>query len=250
MIKNFCTVFLYVFILISGINYTETYFQKNQLHFDSGKTGFIPSTPNLTSSATKTVGGLALENGIIISGQLRTLLDYVTPFVGAIMPFAVTNNANIPEGWIPCDGRELRISTYPTLYKAIGTTWGTASNPSLLFKVPNLYDYFIQGTSSTRALASSQTSAIAKHGHTISGTAQLVLSSHSHGIFPSGHLPLPTLIEGPDDNGYIKHDVDPIVDSGSTDDTHTHTIEVASAGGTEMLPKRMYLSYCIKATPF
>lgn len=250
MTRNFRIFLFYIFILTQAMSNAETYFQTNQLHFDSGKTGFIPSTPNLASSPTKIVGGLALENGIIISGQLRTLIDYVTPFVGAIMPLSVTNNAKIPGGWLPCDGREIAISTYPTLYKAIGTKWGTASNPTLLFKIPNLSDYFIQGTSSTRAVSSSQNSAIANHTHTITGTTETVSASHSHSIAGPPHAVIYNTIEGPDDGRYPGWTVEPITNTGISDDTHTHTLNIASAGGSEMLPKRIYLIYCIKATPF
>jgi len=59
-------------------------------------------------------------------------------FVGQIMSFGF-NYA--PQGWLPCDGRLLPISSYETLYTLVGTTYGgdgqsTFALPDLRGRVP------------------------------------------------------------------------------------------------------------------
>lgn len=51
---------------------------------------------------------------------------------GWVAHFALTEP---PTGWLECDGSELLIADYPTLYAAIGTTWG--GDGRFTFAVPN-----------------------------------------------------------------------------------------------------------------
>lgn len=62
--------------------------------------------------------------------------------VGAIMDYA---GANAPTGWAICSGSELAQASYPALYAVLGTTWGVASNPGTLFKLPDLRKRFTLG---------------------------------------------------------------------------------------------------------
>jgi len=48
-----------------------------------------------------------------------------------IFPYQFT-----PMDWIPCDGQELNIASYQTLYSLLGTRFG--GNGSTTFAVPNL----------------------------------------------------------------------------------------------------------------
>lgn len=61
--------------------------------------------------------------------------------VGSIIPYA---NAETPQGWMKCDGRELLISEYPDLYATIGTTYGVSDDP-LKFILPDLRGRSIVG---------------------------------------------------------------------------------------------------------
>lgn len=56
---------------------------------------------------------------------------------GTIMPFA---GSTAPYGWLLCDGGSHARSTYPDLFEALGTTWGSGSVPPDTFSVPNLGD--------------------------------------------------------------------------------------------------------------
>ena len=76
--------------------------------------------------------------------------------VGMITPYA---GATAPDGWFICDGSEVSILTYSTLATAIGfnaadnNTWyfGTPSDETLFFVIPDLRGRFPAGLSSTSA---------------------------------------------------------------------------------------------------
>lgn len=51
--------------------------------------------------------------------------------------------ANIPEGWVLCDGTSLSQTNFASLFQAIGTTWGGVGNDT--FRVPDLRDRILLG---------------------------------------------------------------------------------------------------------
>lgn len=61
--------------------------------------------------------------------------------VGMIIPYA--NNAEIPEGFLLCNGASVLRATYPDLFNAIGTTFGAEDNAH--FNLPDLRERFIEG---------------------------------------------------------------------------------------------------------
>lgn len=76
--------------------------------------------------------------------------------VGMITPYA---GQTAPDGWFICDGSEISLLTYSALATAIGfnstdnNTWyfGTPSDETLFFKIPDLRGRFAAGLSSTSA---------------------------------------------------------------------------------------------------
>lgn len=54
-------------------------------------------------------------------------------FIGTLLLFPYTF---IPEGFLPCDGRQLSINDYQALYALIGIRYG--GNGSSTFNLPNL----------------------------------------------------------------------------------------------------------------
>jgi microcystin-dependent protein len=114
-----------------------------------GKTN--PSTAldvNGTVTATTFVGNLigtasAIADGAVTQASTSNML---VP-AGAVMAFAM-NSA--PTGWLVCDGRAVDRSGpsgYPTLFAAIGTTYGVGNN-STTFNLPNLQGIFVRGSGS------------------------------------------------------------------------------------------------------
>jgi len=61
--------------------------------------------------------------------------------VGGIMPYA---GATAPTGYLLCDGSEVPIASYQSLYNIIGTTYGAGVNPNT-FKLPDLRGRFPLG---------------------------------------------------------------------------------------------------------
>lgn len=65
--------------------------------------------------------------------------DVPSAIVGEIRMMA---NASLPDGWLYCNGSEVAKATYPDLWDAITDFWGTASNPTLNFVLPDLRNKF------------------------------------------------------------------------------------------------------------
>lgn len=51
-------------------------------------------------------------------------------------------NATLPDGWLYCNGDEVAKADYPLLWDAITDFWGTASNPTLNFLLPDFRNRF------------------------------------------------------------------------------------------------------------
>ena len=66
---------------------------------------------------------------------------YSTAPVGTIIAYG---GANVPGGWLKCEGDEVSKIAYPDLYNIIGDTWGTASDTTK-FKLPNAKGRVLQG---------------------------------------------------------------------------------------------------------
>lgn len=100
--------------------------------------------------------------------------------VGAIIDYA---GAVAPAGWAICDGSELLQASYPDLYAVLATTWGVASNPVTLFKLPNLQKRTTFGANGALTKISGSlgnyggSEAIAYHYHAIGKTLQAVIGS-------------------------------------------------------------------------
>jgi len=64
---------------------------------------------------------------------------------GMIMAFG-GDVAQIPNGWMLCDGRQLSRSEYANLFNAIGVAWGIGNN-STTFNIPDMRGVFLRGVS-------------------------------------------------------------------------------------------------------
>lgn len=84
-----------------------------------------------------------------LSQNVEQLLTYKTSFIqtGMIVP---TLSSDIPSGFLLCDGSEVKVSDFEDLYNVIGKLY--TSSDSTLFKLPDLRDRVLWGTSSTSTL--------------------------------------------------------------------------------------------------
>lgn len=117
---------------------------------DAGVTTAKIKDANVTSAK--------IADGSILPTHLSAaaLNDLASAFLpaGVIMPYAGPV-ANVPSGWLPCDGRSVSSTTYPKLFAAIGTTWGYEENITengvTYFKLPDFRDRTLWGAN-TKAL--------------------------------------------------------------------------------------------------
>lgn len=91
-----------------------------------------------------------LESGsLTYSGYIGETAQFashlVTPPCGSIVAFAGTTN--IPRGWLICNGAAISRTQYPSLFNLLGTRWG-AGDGSTTFNIPNLEEYYLEGTNS------------------------------------------------------------------------------------------------------
>jgi microcystin-dependent protein len=64
-----------------------------------------------------------------------TDIEKTSPTLGQIIAYI---DGEIPEGWLPCDGRMLWRYDYPELFKTISTTYGDGDGSNTAFNLPNM----------------------------------------------------------------------------------------------------------------
>ncbi|KAB8027425.1 phage tail protein [Fluviispira multicolorata] len=69
--------------------------------------------------------------------------------IGTVLAYA---GENIPDGYLPCDGRELVRSQYPQLYNVIGDNHGNG-NGSTTFHIPDYRGLFLRGVGANENIA-------------------------------------------------------------------------------------------------
>lgn len=127
-----------------------------------------------TQPTVYNAGKITYDNGI-----LSLAADVGINIVPAGTIFAY-GAAAAPAGFLLCDGTSVLRATYPNLFAAIGTTYGTVDGTH--FNVPNLVDKLvIGGTPGVGAGTASPAAALTQHGvHTHTGP------SHTHPLSAAG----------------------------------------------------------------
>jgi microcystin-dependent protein len=159
------------------------------------------------SAATPTILPVGTNGSVLTVDDTKPLgIDWNVPDatntvpVGVISWFTSIVAANLPVGWLICDGSSYSSvaefapgipNPYYDLFDIIGTTFGTAGPNT--FRVPDLRGLFVRGWNDAggtagsldpgRAFASVQTSAVQTHTHNITGLG------HDHPVVVSdpGH---------------------------------------------------------------
>lgn len=187
---------------------------------------------------------------------------------GVILPYATTT---IGKDCLVCDGAEYLKEDYQELFDAIGVAWGTASDPALKFKVPDLRDRALYGIGSTVSLGatdgkgsgnrggpwhhhdvSGNTQARGAHGHSLSLNG---VGDHTHSVYaPAGSLLIQQGTQGgyasvanyeinqPQSGGGGAHN-----HSGSVGNVgdHTHPFSASTGGGYDDKPSFAGIRYAI-----
>ncbi len=124
----------------------------------------------LPTASTTTNTELGYVAGV--TSPIQTQIDSITAsstFQSGDMKAA--GYTSVPTGWLLCDGTSYLRATYPSLFSAIGTTFGSADGSH--FNVPNMVNAVPIGAGSTAAMgvtagATSVTPTENAHTHTIS----------------------------------------------------------------------------------
>ncbi len=110
--------------------------------------------------------------------------------IGTVVAYAGPTNT-IPEGWLPCDGRELhRKGEFEQLFDAIGTCWGGTATDK--FNIPDLQGYFLRGVDDGAGIdpdAAKRTDNAGNKvlGHVVGSYQPDALKSHYHMLPLHGH---------------------------------------------------------------
>lgn len=111
------------------------------------------------------IGKYREQGALDVAGEIYSNGAKVEPAGSIIM----TGRTTAPNGWLLCQGQTVLRADYPTLFTAIGTTYG-AGNGTTTFTLPNLQGKFPVGVSVTDAsFTVPNTQGGAKsHGHGLS----------------------------------------------------------------------------------
>ena len=183
---------------------------------------------------------------------------------GAILAFA---SHKAPEGWLICNGDELRIEDYRNLYEVIGDTFNRTNTPEGFFCLPDLQGQFIRGwdkdgnIDSQRDFSSSQEDAFQGHKHSfiLKDNTTTESGEHSHCFKTNRHLfRLFTMLSDDEYAHYIYDDPRDGNKQVSNSGVHTHQLPEMHIGDAqnsifdpikvdnETRPRNIALLYCIK----
>lgn len=112
---------------------------------DFKKLNFISNSDYKLKVETRVLGGTyaTISNALMQSVPYAQAADNGVP-VGSMIIFAGPK-ANIPAGWLACDGASVNSTDYPKLHGVLGTSWGDGSNGSGDFNLPDMRGLFPRG---------------------------------------------------------------------------------------------------------
>ncbi len=170
----------------------------------------------------------------------------------------------VPDGWLPCDGRALKSADFPTLYNRIGTTYGNGSagmgaGSGTNFNVPDLRAEFVRGLDRGRGVDVDRSVGSFQNWSTASPVSKFLVTlqsggSHNHtfsfinnsgvgtaiGVYDASGLTIGTTFVQPG-GGSSSYPV-----TTSTSGAHTHTISISGGGDAETRPVNTAVHYFIK----
>ncbi|MDD5066338.1 MAG: tail fiber protein [bacterium] len=144
---------------------------------------------------------------------------------GTIVPWGGTA-ANIPSGWLLCNGNPVSRSAYASLFGVLGTRYG-AGDGSTTFNLPNFVTKFPRGVSDNPGTGAGSDT----HSH---GPGGYTGASHTHGV---GTYTAPSHTHsGTTDPNTMIDSADYGDNSNSSDpaNNHSHTFTTGTAGAGTM----------------
>lgn len=240
---------------------------------DFKKLDFISKPDYKLKVETRLLGGTyaTISNAIMQSVPYAQAADNGVP-VGTMLIFAGPK-ANIPSGWLPCDGSSVGETSYPKLFSVIGTSWGGGSGN---FNLPDMRGLFPRGVdegnsrdpdagsrtaittggntgASTDRVGSYQSHGYQSHGHSASSGNE---SAHRHSYWDIFHSENGGAFTGtkttvPNNSGSGDTDNDNegwnMSRNSEPGSAHNHSVTVNASGGSETRPKNVGVWYIIRA---
>jgi microcystin-dependent protein len=164
--------------------------------------------------------------------------------VGTVIDFA---GSTVPTGWLVCAGQSLVRADYAALFAVIGTTYGSASGTT--FTLPDCRGRTTAGRDLDQGgLASRLTTTMAPNGTTLGATgggqsvtlttAQLAAHTHTGTANSSGDHSHSVNAGGSVSTGFGGGNTAAadVGDTTSVAGAHTHSLDIATAGGGEAHP--------------
>jgi microcystin-dependent protein len=192
--------------LTSAYEYSDITIGANQttgaIHIGSASTRSGDINIGAAATTTKLYGNFTVNDDAGSAGQVLTIVDGKPTWaplsasqpasqpVGSISTYAGTI---CPDGWLFCDGSAYNISDYYDLYQIIGTRYGGTGQ---LFKVPDLRNRFLRGTSAVGTLDGTSKGSdtvnisvtqLPSHDHSVSAHNHSV-TAHTHTINEHTHV--------------------------------------------------------------
>lgn len=159
-------------------------------------------SPALTGTPTAPTAATGTRSTQLATTAFVGAESQIAAPTGSVYTFA---GADVPTGWLKCNGALLSRTTYAALFAVIGTTYG-AGDGSTTFALPDLRGEFVRGfddargVDTGRALGSKQGDAIRNLSgevrfQTVEGSDQLIwlssgVFSHSADMVLGGHKQL------------------------------------------------------------
>lgn len=164
------------------------------------------------------------------TGQLHLITNNVVQgYAGEIRTFAM---ASCPAGWLNTNGATLPITSYPNLFAAIGTTWGTSAGNVIL---PNLQNEFLRGDGAS-VVGTFEANGFTSHTHT--PTVTNPVHAHTYTAGGSSTIALST-------GGTPVNQSSPGTATTSSVAQNT-SVSIANTGISETRPDNYRVRFCIK----
>ena len=203
---------------------TQTAADARYLQLTAAASTYLPLTGGALTGNLTLVGSPSTTNMAATKGYVDAQIAAIPAATDLTPPGTViwTARTTAPTGYIKANGAAISRTTYPALFAAIGTAYGSGDG-STTFNVPDLRGEFVRGwddgrgIDSGRAFGSTQADSLRSHSHELSaGTASDNLA---------GGTPVKTI-------NYLSTSVSPFATN--------------STGSTETRPRNIALLGCIK----
>ena len=148
----------------------------NYLNASNINTGILPVS--FGGTGTNNITGLIKGNA---QNRFSTAVDgedYWGPRSMAGM-IAYYPTANIPTGWLICNGQAVNRDEYSMLYNIIGTIYGEGDG-STTFNVPDLMNHFVRCWDGETAFNTVQQPQVGGHVHELNGDTGTESATHTH----------------------------------------------------------------------